>query len=123
MTDWEIRQGHAPLLLRAMPSESVQCVVTSPPYWGLRSYGTSPQIWGPEPCGRSTPKSEWQHDWGESITVVKGGAGQNKGLRNAEDYREARDTQAQTIQQGAFCRRCGAWRGELGSEPTIALYV
>lgn len=25
--------------LRAMPAASVQCVVTSPPYWGLRSYG------------------------------------------------------------------------------------
>jgi DNA modification methylase len=28
--------------------ESVQCVVTSPPYWGLRDYGTAGQI-GLEP--------------------------------------------------------------------------
>lgn len=27
-----------------MPSESVQCVVTSPPYWGLRDYGHADQI-------------------------------------------------------------------------------
>lgn len=27
-------------VLRQMPSESVHCVVTSPPYWGLRDYGT-----------------------------------------------------------------------------------
>lgn len=26
--------------LRALDSDSVQCVVTSPPYWGLRDYGT-----------------------------------------------------------------------------------
>ena len=26
--------------LRELPEESVQCVVTSPPYWGLRDYGT-----------------------------------------------------------------------------------
>jgi DNA modification methylase len=26
-------------VLRTLPDESVQCVVTSPPYWGLRSYG------------------------------------------------------------------------------------
>ena len=24
--------------LRTLPDESVHCVVTSPPYWGLRSY-------------------------------------------------------------------------------------
>jgi len=30
--------------LRTLPDESVQCCVTSPPYWGLRDYGTDGQI-------------------------------------------------------------------------------
>lgn len=30
--------------LRTMPSESVHCVVTSPPYWGLRDYGVPGQL-------------------------------------------------------------------------------
>lgn len=30
--------------LRSLPAESVQCAVTSPPYWGLRDYGHSGQI-------------------------------------------------------------------------------
>lgn len=30
--------------LRSLPDESVQCVVTSPPYWGLRDYGVEGQI-------------------------------------------------------------------------------
>ena len=34
--------------LAMLPDESVQCVVTSPPYWGLRDYGVSGQI-GLEP--------------------------------------------------------------------------
>ncbi len=34
----EIRTGDCRQLLKAMPDESVNCVVTSPPYWGLRSY-------------------------------------------------------------------------------------
>lgn len=34
--------------LDAMPSDSVDCVVTSPPYWGLRDYGVAGQI-GLEP--------------------------------------------------------------------------
>jgi DNA modification methylase len=39
--------------LRDLPDESVQCAVTSPPYWGLRNYGVDGQI-GLE----ATPKLE-----------------------------------------------------------------
>lgn len=42
----DIRQGHCLDLLRAMPSESVQCCVTSPPYYGLRDYGIPATKWG-----------------------------------------------------------------------------
>ena len=41
-------EGDVHLALGRLPSESVQCVVTSPPYWGLRDYGISGQI-GLEP--------------------------------------------------------------------------
>jgi DNA modification methylase len=34
----KILQGDALTRLRKMDAESVQCVVTSPPYWGLRQY-------------------------------------------------------------------------------------
>ncbi|RLI53047.1 MAG: hypothetical protein DRP09_16615, partial [Candidatus Thorarchaeota archaeon] len=34
--------------LRQLPSETVDCIVTSPPYWGLRDYGVQNQI-GLEP--------------------------------------------------------------------------
>lgn len=34
--------------LKSLPDESVNCVVTSPPYWGLRDYGNDGQI-GLEP--------------------------------------------------------------------------
>lgn len=40
--------GHALERLRQIPDSSVQCVVTSPPYWGLRDYGIENQI-GAEP--------------------------------------------------------------------------
>ncbi len=30
--------------LRALEAESVHCIVTSPPYWGLRDYGVDGQI-------------------------------------------------------------------------------
>ena len=36
---WDILQGDCIEVMRAMEPESVHCCVTSPPYWGLRSYG------------------------------------------------------------------------------------
>ena len=41
---WEIRQGDWIARLKEMPDESVHCVVTSPPYWGLRDYGAEGQL-------------------------------------------------------------------------------
>lgn len=41
----EIRVGHALDLLSEVPDESVDCCVTSPPYWGLRDYGDPGQAW------------------------------------------------------------------------------
>ncbi len=41
-------EGDVRLALTCLPSESAQCVVTSPPYWGLRDYGIPGQI-GLEP--------------------------------------------------------------------------
>lgn len=39
-----IFEGDALTVLRRLPSGSVRCVVTSPPYWGLRDYGIEEQI-------------------------------------------------------------------------------
>lgn len=36
--------GDARTLLHTLPARSVQCCVTSPPYWGLRDYGVAGQI-------------------------------------------------------------------------------
>src|SRR6202044_1741313 len=42
--------------LRRLASDSVHCVVTSPPYWGLRNYGLEPIAWGGNPnCLHSRP--------------------------------------------------------------------
>ena len=39
-----IHNGDCLEVLRTLPDESVQCCVTSPPYWGLRDYGHDGQI-------------------------------------------------------------------------------
>ena len=105
-----IEVGNALHCLRAMPADSVHCCVTSPPYWGLRDYGTPPQVWGGDP--------DCRHRWG-----AEGKSAQR--LRNGEGSTTAKQAVAVTLHPstGAFCERCGAWRGSLGLEPTYDLYV
>ena len=43
-----ILQGDALAVLKTLPDESIDCVVTSPPYWALRDYGVDGQL-GREP--------------------------------------------------------------------------
>lgn len=40
----ELWQGDCMEILKQLPGCSVQCCVTSPPYWGLRDYGKEGQI-------------------------------------------------------------------------------
>lgn len=48
MSEYELIQGDCLEILPTLPAASVQCCVTSPPYFGLRDYGVSGQI-GLEP--------------------------------------------------------------------------
>lgn len=41
----EVLEGDARARLRELPSDFVHAVVTSPPFWKLRDYGTPPQTW------------------------------------------------------------------------------
>ena len=113
-------------MLRSLPAGLVDCVVTSPAYWGLRDYGTAPQVWDGDPgCA---------HEWTKEIRPI-GQGGQidysSSGLRNdgrTEVQRLATlansKPRGDTPQNaGAFCRLCGAWRGSLGLEPTLDLYI
>ncbi|MFC0532113.1 DNA-methyltransferase [Phytohabitans kaempferiae] len=49
--------GDAHQVLSAMPDDSVDCLITSPPFWGLRDYGTGTWHGGdptcPHPLGRT----------------------------------------------------------------------
>ena len=39
-----ILQGNVLDRMKDLPDQSIQCVVTSPPYWGLRDYGSNGQL-------------------------------------------------------------------------------
>jgi DNA modification methylase len=40
----KLYRGDSLAILRRLPDQSVQCCVTSPPYWGLRDYGVRGQL-------------------------------------------------------------------------------
>jgi DNA modification methylase len=49
--------GDCRAILAELPAESVHCVVTSPPYWGLRDYGTGTWAGGDDPsCDHALPR-------------------------------------------------------------------
>ena len=104
--------GHVLDRLAELPAGSVHCVVTSPPYWGLRDYKIPPQVWGGNGCA---------HEWGDE-QVKRGGGGQPGEKVRWQHIGEGIKGHPPAA-AGAFCRRCGAWRGSLGLEPEPALYV
>src|SRR6185437_12717864 len=53
---YALLQGDALARLRELPDERVQCIVTSPPYWGLRDYGVRPDGPGSD-AGRICPQT------------------------------------------------------------------
>ncbi|HYF35142.1 MAG TPA: site-specific DNA-methyltransferase [Prosthecobacter sp.] len=108
--DWTLLQADARRL--PLKTESVHCICTSSPYWGLRSYGTEPQIWdGREDC---------QHDWQEHIQPAANGIIHDGGM-SGETLSESSATRKPKL--SVFCSKCGAWRGELGLEPTPDLFI
>ena len=64
---WKIYQDDVLSRLARLPAESVNCVVTSPPYWSLRKYDAPDVVWGGDPdCPHTLeaappPKRDRQH--------------------------------------------------------------
>lgn len=105
----KIINGDSRSILQSLQPESVHCCVTSPPYYGLRNYGTDGEIWG----GDDKCEHEWQtvHPPGQRTSDTNPGPLQNEGNKNRESL------------TSNTCSKCGAWRGELGLEPTPEMYV
>jgi DNA modification methylase len=54
--DVTLYDGDTVQVLRRMPADSVDCVVTSPPYWRLRDYATATWTGGHPDCRHTTPQ-------------------------------------------------------------------
>jgi len=103
MSSIKILQGNCLDRLRDLPEKSVNTCVTSPPYWGLRDYGTGEWVGGDPDCNHEG-------------TVL----GNN---RNFVD-REGRGSNNKSISSGD-CYKCGATKkdDQLGLEETPEKFV
>jgi len=104
--------GDALEVLKKLPSESVDVVITSPPYWSKRDYGEETmKIWGGDP--------NCEHEW-EFNTRLN-----SQGGTNTEKAQVGKDKLClgRFEVREAFCKKCGAWFGQLGLEPTPQMFV
>jgi DNA modification methylase len=99
--DVTILQGDALELLQGLPSGSVHMACTSPPFYGLRDYGTGSWEGGDPDCDHT-----WNYPPGREGRETPGGRGGS--------FPESRQTYGQT------CGKCGATRidQQIGLEAT-----
>ena len=102
--DVQLHHGDALAVLATMPAESVQCIVTSPPFWALRDYGTGRWEGGDESCDHAGPPAV------STSSTLKGNGHDGGGPQIKE----------RTVPFGKVCGKCGARRvdGQIGLEAT-----
>lgn len=95
-------------VLRAMPAGSVHSVITSPPYFGLRDYGTGEWVGGDPGCDHVAKRIRTGLGMAELSKRYKGGG--HKAAKVEE------------IQYAERCEKCGAERkdSQIGLEATPA---
>lgn len=99
--------------MKELPDDFVQCVTTSPPYWGLRKYaGDQDLIWDGDPS--------CVHEWGEAVET---GDNRFRGENALVALNKNEEAWAGGKMLSRFCRKCGAWRGAFGHEPLPEMYV
>lgn len=103
----EIIQGDCLTELAKLDDKSIHCCVTSPPYWGLRDYGTARWEGGVDGCDHIEEKC---------LSSDKNTLGGGRGDKTRQTI---------SMQFKNKCRKCGAWRidDQLGLEPTPEEYA
>ena len=116
--DWQsgdgsirLYQGDCAAVLADLPEKSVNCFVTSPPYWGLRDYGTAEWEGGDAGCDHIKGEMRRGVNLAQSQASTRGGAKKCAEVAN--------------IPFGDTCGKCGARRidSQLGLEATPEEYV
>jgi len=113
-----ILNGDSLTQLKTLPEKSINMCMTSPPYWALRDYGNgNEQIWGgDENC---------EHGWNTIKHPPRGGHchPDRPPTVGANKDEMLKGTSARFGYESNTCNKCGAWKGQLGLEPTFDQYI
>jgi len=90
---------------------SVQAIITSPPYYSLRKYSISDVIIGGD--------KDCKHEWGNKNKTLKHKAGET----NPGKESWFKNGGASNDEGHVFCIKCNAWQGQYGLEPDYKLYL
>jgi DNA modification methylase len=115
---FDLHTGDSRKILNSLPEKSVHCVVCSPPYFNLRDYGAEHTVWNEtEGCSHQWMDTSFRNNNASGGQVKKTSALQatSKGSYVA-DYND------RTI-KAATCSVCAAWKGCLGLEPSVDIFV
>lgn len=101
--------GDCLAILATLANDSVDCVVTSPPYWGLRDYGTATWEGGDPACDHRSPTM--RDGPNEDRAQLAGSAAKNSGQL--------------LLAHRSGCGKCGAVKvdHQIGLEPTLAEHI
>ena len=116
----QIYQGDALDILKSLPDESVQMCVTSPPYWGLRDYGTANWDGGSPECDHKDGAA-----LAERLRQKKSMIACGERIDGSTRTRVHDESIGKTVQYRDVCKKCGAVRvdNQLGLEKTPEEYV
>lgn len=110
--------GHAIAVLDRLPENHFHTVVTSPPYWGLRSYKTEPVVWGGDPAHQHKwpvgPKRRMNRHHSQGLEAWSAENASGGARKNGE--------MEEVVMPYARCS-CGAVQCELGHESTPEEFV
>ena len=110
----KILVGNALEMLESLPDGSINCGVTSPPYFDQRDYGGNPLIWGGDPT--------CDHVWKWLPPLRKWTPTDIPGPRSI--VAKNRTKNENRPDKGSYiCEKCKAWKGELGLEPLPSIYI
>ena len=111
LTNARLICGHVLDALKRLPDNSVHCIVTSPPYWGIRAYNTGKWTGGDPSCDHVKGELRTGLGLASSVHNTRGGA--------------KKCASVPSIQYAKLCEKCGATKEDrqLGQEDTIEEYT
>lgn len=135
-----IRNGDVLAELKKLHDNSVDCIITSPPYLGLRDYSVIKTIYGDTEEEADKKSKEFLTEYRKGLDEYSKSVlystkpvylrQRNKwacyiqyDVTSIWDGEDGCEHEWASHSDSLVCTRCGAWKGQLGQEPDFRMYL